>query len=918
MILLTAFVAPRLWGQTCDCSSYPTYKCIKSAGRTLDQLIDDGDLEDYDDAPGTAQYIVVEDEISFHDPGDPRPYVFASGSQIVLLPGAGMSVRKEVVFNQVNMTGCATPWLGIQVYPSGRLRLIGSLIAQACEGIILSPNSMSEIIQNTFINNGICIQASGKISLLGKGIAHNTFDGNNYSITPCYGVSVRSAIVLNNIPHITIGNPSGDGDPNEFINYFGISATNSNIDVYNSTFKDRPEGAGILLRGVGAVYTANIRGLGSNATDSVFIENYRVGIDARNYNLKVENASFLTASDRGMIRVAESPLPSILTLSNNRFTGFTLSAIDVSTSTFWNAQIKENKFFDNNDLSFLTNGIRWIKNQVVGANSVAEISDNHFFDEEKVDTTSASDHYHNIGINVNTSSKLRIEYNNFYQNYDSEDEHTYQGIWLNASPDNMIRSNLFLGNYGPSQNNDFYYRGIDAWESGNNLVACNYVGELDRGFRFQGPACDKTTFRHNTMEYNQTGLYLVPGTILGPQFEHENKWPGNLPGNGIAEAHFDGAPGQGLVFMSRFSINSPNPGSKFWADPRIPADDWFVDSNGEEGDIEHCYRTLPLPPTVSDELSISGDFEAYKSYPASEWEAELRAFGSIDENPGLLAGATPEAEFYNERDTANLGKLYRAMKDWAGIGRLTTGFETAWGANATAIAYKLDTVTTWVAAMEVAADTAREPIALALDALYEDMAELQEDNESLADEYLEDVADRADQLALDLENITAEETWEQNLKSVLLIFTERLLDTEESAWDTAHYETLLSIAGQCRHEGGIGVVLARAAIEQFDYDDEDMCPGFSEERISAVSAVGRLKAEISPNPAADRCHVVFDRLVTGTLVVRNLHGQAVLSASAASTSAFDLDTGYLPVGLYMLEAHVFEGRQFLARLAVVR
>lgn len=43
-----------------------------------------------------------------------------------------------------------------------------------------------------------------------------------------------------------------------------------------------------------------------------------------------------------------------------------------------------------------------------------------------------------------------------------------------------------------------------------------------------------------------------------------------------------------------------------------------------------------------------------------------------------------------------------------------------------------------------------------------------------------------------------------------------------------NYDTLLSIAGQCRHEGGIGVVWARAAIEQFDYDDEALCPGESE------------------------------------------------------------------------------------------
>ena len=73
-----------------------------------------------------------------------------------------------------------------------------------------------------------------------------------------------------------------------------------------------------------------------------------------------------------------------------------------------------------------------------------------------------------------------------------------------------------------------------------------------------------------------------------------------------------------------------------------------------------------------------------------------------------------------------------------------------------------------------------------------------------------------------------------------------------------NYDTLQSIADQCRHEGGIGVVWARAAIEQFDYDDESLCPGESE-RPTATTAAFRLKATISPNPATDRCRVAFDR-----------------------------------------------------------
>lgn len=131
------------------------------------------------------------------------------------------------------------------------------------------------------------------------------------------------------------------------------------------------------------------------------------------------------------------------------------------------------------------------------------------------------------------------------------------------------------------------------------------------------------------------------------------------------------------------------------------------------------------------------------------------------------------------------------------------------------------------------------------------------------------------------------------------------------------YDTLLSIADQCRHEGGIGVVWARAAIEQIDYDDESMCPGESE-RTSAVTVASRLQAAVWPNPANDRCRVAFDRPVHGTLILRNLHGTALRSVQISGASMLEFDTANLPAGLYLIEAQTAEGLQHLTRLAIAR
>lgn len=915
MILFTFFLASRAKGQTCDCSDFPTYKCINSG--LLSDLIANGDLLDYAHAAVEPQYIVVESDINFYDASDNTPYHFAPGSEIVMLQNAGLVISKEVVLDEVNIFGCGF-WEKMRVNGSGTLRIRNSQIANACESIVLNQGAKAEIVSNYFVNNGACITASNSVTLLGEGVAHNVFDGDGFTIG-CSGNTFRYAIKLDDVPYIEIGNSSGNGSPNQFLEYNGIWASNSNIGVYNSRILNFPNGgSGIRLDGGLGVNTAYIQGLGHTENSPTFIENMAVGIRAIGYHLTVNDAFFHTGSS-AFVRVRQSNKPTILSLTYNRFENYPPSGVDVSLCKFVWAKIVNNEFYDGNVESIDSKGIEWVSNEIVGTNSTAMMQDNTFYDEDKGEPDIVT--FDHTGISVRLSSGVTVKENTFYQNFASDYPHIFSGVKLYEAPGNKIQNNQFIGNHGPltvSGASPDSYKALDVEESGANLISCNSSSNLNHGFRFQGPGCDQTNFHHNGMEDNLTGLYLYPGSIMGAQFERENGWSGSLPGNGIAEAHFDGNPDDQSMAMSLFSINSSNPSSDFWANPRIPSDDWFEDSQGQPSIYADCYEvwTFPLPPSVSDDRAIGDEFEGYKGYPASEWEAALRAYGTLYHNSDYRAGNGTAASFYALHDTANIGKLYRASETWKTLGRMDSGFEADWSANATAISLKLDTITSLVAEMETADEADQDSLASILALHQEDVATLQIDNAELADQYIDTLADRANQLASNLEGINSVDVWEQNIKTVLTIFVERLQDPEATEWTTEQYDTLLSIADQCRHEGGIGVVMARAAIEQYDYDDEAMCPGASQSR--RVSTTAALQGSISPNPASDYFTIRLDRPVTGQVALSNMHGQSLRSVTLKGNASVEVDTQHLPSGIYQVNVLAADGAQLLKRISIVR
>ncbi|MFN0036012.1 MAG: hypothetical protein ACKVUS_13195 [Saprospiraceae bacterium] len=164
-------------------------------------------------------------------------------------------------------------WSGIQVLSGGTAYLIDCIVFRACTAVDLRPGSKAQITGNTFISNFYSIDVEGATTLLGEGIAHNTFLPPPSDLGCSIGTNPY-AIKLNNVPDIVIGDIAQSGEPNTMVDYpTGIHATNSNLTVYNTTIAYHPDvhSAAIRLIGNGGVFQATINGLGNTPTSPELI-----------------------------------------------------------------------------------------------------------------------------------------------------------------------------------------------------------------------------------------------------------------------------------------------------------------------------------------------------------------------------------------------------------------------------------------------------------------------------------------------------------------------------------------------------------------------------------------------------------------------------------------------------------------------
>ena len=763
-------------------------------------------------------------------------------------------------------------------------------LSNACSAVNLTQGSKAEIKGNTFAGNYRCLNVTNTPFVGGVVITGNTFDATSGVVTPCAGQSVSTAINLTNVAYILIGSQNSLTPPNQISGYTeGLTGSNSNFDLYTTKFSSG--GLAIDIDGYGGVFTANIHGFGGEETSLALIDRHGLGISTKNYNLILDNARIESTTTE--VEAFQSNIPAAFIVTNCRFESFGINAINLVNSVFAGVHIEDSEFRDNIGFPDYRYGTRFNFSQMALPNK-AFVKNNQFFDDFKVHDPNPL-HQH-VGTYLNHTQRIRLEGNTYFQNYATTAEHEYKGILLfNASYNELVGNDFFAVHGSASSNNYYQYRGIDNTSSSNCLISCNYAEKFNSGFFFAGAGCNMTNFRLNQMEGNNDDLYLTAGTMIGEQKDQENKWPSSSP----TEARFEGDPNQTLLASSRFLINTSNQNSPLWATPRIPADNWFDDSGNAPTLSLPCYKIAdPNDPEQarSSRILIGGDFVPYKGYPATTWDASLFAYSELLAHPQLRPNGGLDAQFFNTHDVDNVGKLQRAKEAWENIGLFSTTLESDWSNNQTATSQKLGAIREQQQLFQVAATPTQKASAEAnLATLHGGLNVLQQENEALSSQYLATVNTRANQLLTDLGAISTSDTWETNLKTVLTLLSTRHI-ANSSEWTPTDYATLKSIADQCRHEGGIGVILARSAIEKFAYDDEALCPGLAYERSSTSNYV----AAIAPNPSNDRANIQFNMPVSGTLTVTDVTGKALRSIRLENTVTMDIDTGSLANGLYFV------------------
>jgi hypothetical protein len=205
MVTFTLLFAPgRAYGQ-CEgaipcVSNITDYQCIETGVVTA--LMGNKLLFYPGPAETTVQKIIVKTTLQVD-----VPYRFATGSEIIMLPGSKILVGSDFgTLGNVTIKGCGGSWEGIRIFSNGTLTLVDSEISDACTAIDLRPGSKAKITENTFTSNYYCIRAEGAITLLGEGIAHNEFKlpilpTGSYSISPAIAGGTQVAHVQHHWIH---------------------------------------------------------------------------------------------------------------------------------------------------------------------------------------------------------------------------------------------------------------------------------------------------------------------------------------------------------------------------------------------------------------------------------------------------------------------------------------------------------------------------------------------------------------------------------------------------------------------------------------------------------------------------------------------------------------------------------------------
>jgi len=844
MMLTMENCAPIPPGFTCPCTN--GINIDATGGLTITDLVADGILpagQLNNTCLAIAGTLIVDENYTI-DGGE----IFMQPGSSIRLPDADNATLTLTNINQnEGIHACEEMWRGIRVESGCTLDMNNCRVEDAQHAVTAGNLSKIALRSNEFNRNYISVfipEDDVITQQVNNTIRANTFTSDGADLLPPFDTNLDPAptdvtyagILLNDLAQFTVG--GGIGNANTFRGIQqGILANDvDDLRVWSNSFEDIT---------FGDFYPWNHHAIRATVTD-----------------LTVSGASF-TNCEHSIY--ANYPLG--LEVKSNVM-------MDVGTGLYSQDSRLNDVVVQNNIITNASLAI-WIRNDFPG--SVLDIQDNIIGITPDYFPQTSGISVANF-LNFNTSGDTRVISNNTLNS---------TGIGIVNNPGTEIINNTITC--------DIYCNGITAFSSPSTIIEDNHLTDLLEyegnngihvvsspdmqvscnditGYRFPlgflqdcsclGSAC--TEVKGNTLEHvgpsSYRGLFML-NSIISDQVRTGNAWLGvtSTSPNGVWDAYYQGP----ALFLnqSRFIVPtgvSPDRPQHIQVDFGMGVlgdeNDWF---SIEEGPVEDCEGEGPNPVTPEHDAinHLLVQDNVYPDDPGSDWIGKRHLYTNLKQDASLVTSSTLQS-FLDENVATPLGVFYN----------LENLLKTALAEKAVEIkAFKntIDLVTDELYNLNVA--------------YFEEGGASQEQQirnqyqllNFYKDYYNSLLAQRDAGFKSSLETgmlwmnaLSATTVPEANLKTSYQVLLNMWYEDRNILTGT-EIAVLRNIASQCISEGGDGVILARALLDELSEGDENC--GFSAQAMPGLPHAEQnlegeqIRVNVFPNPA----ETSFTVLVSG-------------------------------------------------------
>jgi len=877
-------------------------------------------------------------------------------SSIFFGPGAELIVEDGIwlTMQHTRISGCDEMWKGITIQSGGVLVFTSNYISDAQYAVkALDGATIVSMKENTFDRNFVGFYIPPPSQFLGSNMLGNT---NPLNITrndficsaplsapytgqiPDPGSITYAGLLLNSVNGLDVGSPA----PSDYSSCYnlrnGVIAYNSNFslkgfDIKNLSGTNLDDGVIASLphsnqisfnhEGIG-VY---LKGSNGFSMDRVNIDNAFIGV----YTLYSDISELVRCDirnvDRG-IMVDKNYAGNVFIGGEGNSGQNAIKCRREGISIFDNS-VYNRATITNNQISKVEGsnepmvGIGIYNSSFPGPlgsidQSVGVISDN------TIALTNNSNNTFDVGIEVSNSGYVKVK-DNVLSEVTSPGEKRM--ISLTGSRNCQIRNNFGLGAGLGSSNAS----GIFVMNNTRTTYCCNTLNGLEEGVRFSG-MCDDTDFRGTTFEnITSRGLLLENGTTIGvqgdPNDSETNFLSGNTWDNGGGAEHqgtsIDDVSLSSIFFNPMFGSTIP--------ESVIPVQGWFIPEPTFSplmcATQVDCNVVEIFSPGVGNiDIQIATNNLYGSLYGGGiAWEGERHLYKNLTTGQIPLEGNQEITNFYADKSSKPLGKLYEIEQDIANLVDLTDPITSRIIEIQNSIRETLASIKENGDFLESSPQSCQTDLIEERAKLFAFLQPLQIEMQELLEIYNQERTLKVDWIIAKNNGINITEIFEANRKNTNDVYL-KTIAKGIFQYDTQQLALLESIASQCPLSGGNAVFMARGLlkrVQNVNFNDKELCQETGERRSSYSSEIKVSDSHaitIFPNPSTGKLNLELSKAYDDdlNLTIYSLTGKKLRDLILPSgRKSYNFDLSSLQSGIYLYET-IVNGEKMSGKIILIK